>query len=53
MESQRVFDELGVKIYKRWQLLGSCYLDKLLKNVDYWKTLAKMEENKFDTELTY
>ena len=37
MESQRVFDELGVKIFNRWQLLSECYLDKLLKNMDYMK----------------
>ena len=53
MESQRVFDEMGVKIVNRWKMLGECYLDKLLKNMDYWKTLAKLDNDKFTTELTY
>lgn len=33
MESQRLFDELGVKIFHRWQMVGECHLDKLLKNL--------------------
>ena len=52
-ESQRVFDEMGVKMFNRWQLLSEYYQDKLTKNMDFWKSLAKIDASKYATEVTF
>ena len=46
-EGMRVFDNMGAKFLERWQKIGESYLDKNIKSIEYWKTLTKIDKDKF------